>query len=115
MTLLQILSPIVAHGFHVASSYLRLNTALLLPCVLAAAAAWVSVALPRLDQSLNDFTSQLGRAFLHPLPEGALLVLMSDSATNSVRRPGVAWHRIDDTLCRCVSCKRWRGIAPMCW
>ncbi len=121
----QILSPILGHGFHVASSYLRLNTVLTLSLVLAAAAVWVSSALPKLDQSLNDFTAQLGRVFLDPLPAGALLLLMSDSATNSVgpcpNPPGRCSSHTALlellTLRRSVSCKRWRRIAPtcLCW
>ena len=97
-------------------SQLSLNAWALLSLVLALAAAWVLFALPRLDQSANDFTSQLGRAFLDPLPAGALLLLMADTATNSVFHPALFdFERAARvTLCRCDSCRLLRGIAPMC-
>jgi hypothetical protein len=96
---------------------MHLNTIVSLSLVLAAAAVWVSFTLPRVDQSSNDFTAQLGRAFLDPLPAGALLLLMTDSATNSVLRLCRSAHTVLVallTLHRCASCKLLMGIAPMC-
>jgi hypothetical protein len=117
LTLFQILSPIIGHGFRVVLSYLHLNAILSLSIVLAAAAVWVSFALPDVDQSSNDFTAQLGRAFLDPLPAGALLLLMTDSATNSVPRLCRFTRTVHVallTLHRCALCKLLTGIAPMC-
>lgn len=112
----QILSPIIGHGFHVSVSKFSLSTWASLSLVLALAAAWVSFALPRLDQSANDFTSQLGRAFLDPLPAGALLLLMADTATNSVCQTVLFDYEraVRVMLCRCDSCRPLKDIVPMC-
>jgi len=75
----------IGDGFFVCASALKMSPVVMrfIVCVAAIAAAYRSFWV--MDQSSNIYSSEFGRALLEPLPHNALVLVMTDLATNSMR------------------------------
>jgi hypothetical protein len=75
----------IGHGFFVCARALKMSPTAMRVVVLAVAAAAVHRSFWVMDQSSNIYSSEFGRALLAPLPHNALVLVMTDLATNSMR------------------------------
>ena len=75
----------IAHGFFICASALKISPAIMRVVVVAVAAAATHRSFWVMDQSSNIYSSEFGRALLAPLPHNALVLVMTDLATNSMR------------------------------
>jgi hypothetical protein len=86
----------IGHGFCVCANALKISHIIMRVVVLVVAAAATNRSFWIMDQSSNIYSSEFGRALLEPLPHNALVLVMTDLATNSMRYvQAVDRYRVD--------------------
>jgi hypothetical protein len=75
----------IGHGFFICASALKVSPSVMRAFVFVVAAAATHRSFWEMDQSSNIYSSEFGRSLLAPLPHNALVLVMTDLATNSMR------------------------------